>query len=138
MNHFVEAQEHTYNQALSEIRSGLKRTHWMWFVFPQLAGLGSSATAVGFSIGTADEARAYLNHPILGPRLIECSVAVLSVQSKSATQIFGTPDDLKLRSSATLFAHLSPPNSVFHQILERYHGGEPDLRTLRLLTPTPE
>lgn len=129
----MEAQESTYAQALSEIRGGHKQSHWMWFVFPQFAGLGPSAASVYYAIGSLEEADAYLRHPILGPRLLECAEAVLAVEGKSAADIFGSPDDLKLRSSATLFARVSPPGSVFERILSRYYDGEPDPMTLGLL-----
>lgn len=133
LKRFLEAQESTYDAAIAEIRAGRKRTHWMWFIFPQLAGLGTSSMAVRYAIGNIEEARAYLTHPILGPRLIECAEAGLAVQGKSATEIFGSPDDLKLRSSATLFAQVSPADSVFHRILHKYYSSEPDTRTLELL-----
>ena len=130
---FVEAQDSIYAQALSEIRSGHKQSHWMWYVFPQLAGLGSSAASVYYAIGGLEEADAYLRHPVLGPRLIECAEAILAVEGRSAAEILGTPDDMKLRSCATLFARVSPPGSVFERILDRYYDGEPDPMTLRLL-----
>ena len=130
---FVDAQEGIYDTAVAEIRNGRKSSHWMWFIFPQLAGLGRTSTAVYYAIRDIEEARAYLDHPILGPRLIECAEAVLAVKGKSAHEIFGTPDDLKLRSSATLFAQVSPPGSVFHRILDRYYRSEPDPRSLDLL-----
>ena len=130
---FVEAQESTYAQALSEIRAGRKQSHWMWFVFPQLAGLGPSPASVYYAIGSLEEADAYLRHPVLGPRLLECMDAVLAVEGRSAAEIFGSPDDLKLRSCATLFARVSPPGSVFEQVLAKYYDGEPDPMTLELL-----
>ncbi len=133
LSRFVRAQKHVYADALSEITNGRKRTHWMWFVFPQLAGLGVSATSQRYAIATVDEARAYLDHPILGPRLLECSESLLRVEGRSATAILGTPDDLKLRSCATLFASVSPPGSVFERVLEKYYGGARDPKTLRLL-----
>ncbi len=133
LSRFVRAQKHVYADALSEITNGRKRTHWMWFVFPQLAGLGVSATSKRYAIATVDEARAYLDHPILGPRLLECSESLLRVEGRSATAILGTPDDLKLRSCATLFASVSPPGSVFERVLEKYYGGARDPKTLRLL-----
>ncbi len=133
LSRFVRAQKHVYADALSEITNGRKRTHWMWFVFPQLAGLGVSATSKRYAIATVDEARAYLDHPILGPRLLECSESLLRVEGRSATAILGTPDDLKLRSCATLFASVSPPGSVFDRVLEKYYGGARDPKTLRLL-----
>jgi uncharacterized protein (DUF1810 family) len=105
----------------------------MWYVFPQVVGLGSSATAQHYGIRDADEARAYLAHPVLGQRLIECAEAICSVTGRSAREILGTPDDLKLRSCATLFAQVSPPGSVFDRVLRRYYGGQPDQATLDLL-----
>ena len=136
LQRFLEAQDDTYPRALSEIRQGRKRTHWMWFVFPQVAGLGSSATAAFYAIKSRDEALAYLAHPVLGARLRDCARALLSLSGASASDIFGYPDDLKLRSSMTLFESVSPPDSVFTQVLDRYFGGEPDERTLRLLGDT--
>jgi uncharacterized protein (DUF1810 family) len=122
-----------YESAIAEIRAGRKRSHWMWYVFPQVVGLGSSATAQHYGIRDADEARAYLAHPVLGQRLIECAEAICSVTGRSAREILGTPDDLKLRSCATLFAQVSPPGSVFDRVLRRYYGGQPDQATLDLL-----
>ena len=130
LDRFVTAQAPHYQHVLAELRSGRKRTHWMWFVFPQIAGLGQSAMSVHFAIRGVDEARAYLAHPVLGPRLIECFEAVLSVRDRSAHDIFGSPDDMKLRSCATLFAEVSPAGSVFERVLERYFDGERDERTL--------
>jgi uncharacterized protein (DUF1810 family) len=138
LSRFVQAQEDDYAQALAEIRGGRKRTHWMWYVFPQLDGLGFSPTAKHFAIKNIEEARAYLAHPVLGPRLLECAGAALGVEGRSATQIFGTPDDLKLRSCATLFACVSPPGSVFHRVLDKYYRGEQDRKTLQLLGLDPE
>ena len=133
LDRFVAAQDGIYETALAEIRGGRKRSHWMWFVFPQLAGLGSSATAQHFAIRGLEEARAYLAHPILGARLLECAEAVLSTEDRTAHEIFGSPDDLKLRSSATLFARVSPGGSVFHRLLDQFFNGTPDSRTLDLL-----
>jgi uncharacterized protein (DUF1810 family) len=133
LSRFVAAQETDYRRALAEVRGGRKRTHWMWYVFPQFAGLGVSPTAERYAIKSAAEARAYLAHPVLGPRLVECAEAVLGVEGRSAAEIFGPPDDLKLRSCATLFAAVSPPGSVFERVLEKYYGGERDPKTLRLL-----
>jgi uncharacterized protein (DUF1810 family) len=134
MSRFVEAQSDTYARALAELRAGRKRSHWMWFVFPQVAGLGFSSMSVRYAISGRAEARAYLAHPVLGPRLRECADALLAFDgARPATQIFGHPDDLKLRSSATLFAQVSPPGSVFHRLLERYFGGRADDATLALL-----
>jgi uncharacterized protein (DUF1810 family) len=133
LNRFVKAQERDYDRALQEIRAGRKRSHWMWYIFPQLDGLAFSAMSKRYAIKSKKEAEAYLSHPTLGPRLLECVQAVLDVEGKSATGIFGTPDDLKLRSSATLFAAVSPPGSVFHRLVDKYYGGKPDDRTLGLL-----
>lgn len=130
---FTDAQEHVYATALAEIRSGRKRSHWMWFIFPQFMGLGSSAIAERFAIGSADEARAYLAHPILGRRLTECVEALLGPEDRSASDVFGYPDDLKLRSSATLFASVSPAGSVFERLLEKYFAGQRDEKTVALL-----
>ena len=119
LERFVRTQDGTaYETALAEIRSGRKRSHWMWYVFPQVAGLGFSEMSQRFAIESAAEARAYLAHPVLGPRLVECVEAVLAVKGRSAHAIFGSPDDLKLRSCATLFAQVSPPGSVFERLLE--------------------
>jgi uncharacterized protein (DUF1810 family) len=130
---FVEAQSMNYADALAELRAGRKTTHWMWYVFPQLRGLGLSDTALFFGLSGADEARAYLAHPVLGPRLLECAAALLAIADASAAEVLGSPDDLKLRSCATLFAHVSPPGSVFERILERYYEGVPDQRTTVML-----
>ncbi|MCU0756647.1 MAG: DUF1810 domain-containing protein [Xanthomonadales bacterium] len=134
LNRFLFAQARDYGIALAELRTGAKRSHWMWYVFPQLDGLGYSAVAKQFSIKSLDEARAYLAHPVLGKRITDCSRAVLQVQDRTARQIFGTPDDLKLRSSMTLFAQVSDADAVFHRVLERYFDGAPDARTLDLLS----
>ena len=132
LSRFVEAQEPDYACALGEIRAGRKRSHWMWYVFPQLAGLGSSATSQRFGISSLDEAEAYLAHPLLGPRLVECAEALLAVPNRSAHDILGPPDDIKLRSCATLFALVSPTGSAFHRLLERFFEGAGDPATLRL------
>lgn len=131
---FVRAQESDYEQALAEIRAGRKRSHWMWYVFPQFAGLGASPTSQYFAIRSLEEARAYLRHPLLGPRLLESCQAVNDLDGVSAHDVFGSPDDMKLRSCATLFALVSPPGSVFERLLERYFVGEPDEATRRLVT----
>lgn len=133
LERFVEAQTRDYEQALSEVRGGRKRSHWMWYVLPQFEGLGSSATSRHYAIRSVEEAEAYLRHPLLGPRLLEISRALLDVEGRPASEIFDSPDDMKLRSSATLFARVSPPGSIFQQVLDRYFGGEPDPETLRLL-----
>ena len=133
LGRFVAAQEGDYETALREITAGRKRTHWMWYVFPQIDGLGFSAMAQRYAIKNADEARTYLAHPVLGERLRTCAQAALGHEGKSATEIFGTPDDLKLRSSATLFAAVSQEGSVFHRLLARFYPAGPDPATLRLL-----
>jgi uncharacterized protein (DUF1810 family) len=133
LNRFLRAQQDSYDQAFSEIHTGRKRSHWMWYVFPQLDGLAMSATSKRYAIRSLDEAKAYLAHPLLGPRLLACAEAALRVEGRSATEIFGSPDDLKLRSCATLFACASPPGSVFERLLAKYYGGAGDDKTLRLL-----
>ena len=133
LGRFVSAQQDVYEQALAELRAGSKRSHWMWFVFPQIAGLGRTATAQRYAIDDLAEARAYLAHPVLGPRLTECARALLQVQDRTAAQILGTPDDLKLRSSMTLFAHAADDPAVFRAVLERYYGGADDPLTLQRL-----
>mgnify|MGYP003338948743 CR=1 FL=1 len=130
---FIRAQEEIYAQALAEVRSGQKESHWMWFIFPQIDGLGSSHTARRYAITNGEEARAYLDHPVLGGRLLECSEALLNVSGRSASQIFGSPDDLKLRSCMTLFARVASPGSIFERVLAKYFAGQPDQRTLELL-----
>ena len=130
---FVAAQRDSYEHALAEIASGRKRSHWMWYVFPQFAGLGVSATSRKYAIASLTEAEGYLRHEVLGPRLVACATAALAVEARSAREIFGSPDDLKLRSSATLFAQVSPEGSVFHRLLDKYFAGEPDDATLRLI-----
>ena len=130
---FVLAQDGTFDMALSEVKNGHKSSHWMWYVFPQLRGLGRSSTAQQYGITGSDEAYAYLTHDVLGPRLISICEAALSVEGKSATEIFGKPDDMKLRSCATLFAHVSNANSVFHKIIDKYFDGKVDRRTVQLL-----
>jgi uncharacterized protein (DUF1810 family) len=130
---FVQAQEGSYEQAMAELRNGRKRSHWMWYVFPQFDGLGVSATSRRYAIRSRAEAEAYLHHPVLGPRLLESARAALAAEGRSAFEVFGSPDDMKLRSCATLFASVSPPGSVFEQVLDRYFGGTPDENTRRLL-----
>ncbi|MBP3957541.1 DUF1810 domain-containing protein [Gemmata sp. G18] len=133
LSRFVEAQEDDYEQALAEIKSGRKRSHWMWYIFPQFDGLGFSSISKQYAIKSRAEAEAYLTHPVLGPRLVECVEAALRVDGRSALEIFGSPDDLKLRSCATLFARVSPTGSVFDQLLDKYYSGERDAKTLQLL-----
>jgi len=133
LSRFVQAQEDCYDQALAEIRTGHKRSHWMWFIFPQFDGLGVSAMSRLYAIKSLAEAKAYLSHPTLGPHLLACCEAVLQVQGRSARQIFGSPDDMKLRSCATLFERVAPPGSVFSRLLDRYYEGQRDDATLRML-----
>lgn len=133
LQRFVDAQLSVYDKALCEIRQGQKRSHWMWYLFPQFIGLGTSTISRRYAIRSRDEAIAYLDHPLLGPRLTSIADAVLELRGLSATAIFGSPDDLKLRSSATLFAAVSPHASTFHRLLEQYFNGEPDPLTLELL-----
>jgi len=133
LTRFVLGQELNYEDALSEIRNGRKRSHWMWYIFPQYQGLGSSPTSRRYAIKSMAEASAYLQHPILGPRLLECAEAALGVTGRSAHELFGSPDDMKLQSCATLFASVSPPGSVFERLLKKYFDGTRDEKTLSLL-----
>jgi uncharacterized protein (DUF1810 family) len=130
LERFVDAQAPVYEQARRELEAGRKESHWMWFVFPQIAGLGQSAMSIRFSIASLDEARAYLAHPLLGPRLRECARLALDVEGKTATEIFGSVDEMKFRSSMTLFARASPEDNVFERCLDKYFAGEPDPLTL--------
>ena|SRR5665647_359711 len=127
---FVSAQAGAYDDVLAQLRAGRKRSHWMWFVFPQLAGLGHSAMAQRYAIGSLDEARAYLAHPVLGERLRECSRLVLAVPGGDAHEIFGSPDDLKFHSSMTLFDRAAPQEPVFRRCLQKHFGGRLDALTL--------
>jgi uncharacterized protein (DUF1810 family) len=138
LERFVEAQTGAYDRALAEVRAGRKESHWMWYVFPQFAGLGLSETSRFYAIRSLAEARAYLAHPVLGPRLVECAEAALAVRGKSAREVFGPPDDLKLKSCATLFAAASGKGSVFERLLDHYFGGARDARTLQLLAAAPD
>lgn len=133
LQRFLDAQAPVYAQALAELRAGAKRGHWMWFVFPQIAGLGHSPMAQRFAISGRAEAAAYLEHPVLGPRLRECARAVTAVEGRTAGQIFGHPDDLKFRSSMTLFAAVAAVDDAFGPALGKYFGGEPDPLTLERL-----
>jgi uncharacterized protein (DUF1810 family) len=132
LDRFVRAQATDYDRALSELRDGEKRSHWMWYIFPQIEGLGTSPMSHRYSIKSADEAHAYLDHPVLGPRLRECAAVVRDIVGHSALEIFGSPDDQKLRSCATLFAAVSD-DDVFEQVLRKYFDGQPDEETLRRL-----
>ena len=128
--HFVAAQDPIYADVLAELRAGQKTTHWMWFIFPQLTALGRSPTALRFGIADLDEARAYLAHPLLGPRLIECTETVNDVTGRTAHEIFASPDDMKFRSSVTLFAHAADDPAPFRRALEKYYDGVEDPLTL--------
>jgi uncharacterized protein (DUF1810 family) len=130
---FVDAQAPVFEQVLAELRTGRKRTHWMWFIFPQIAGLGSSPMAQRYAISGRNEAEAYLQHSILGPRLTQCTLLVNEVANRTMDDIFGYPDDLKFRSSITLFAAVAPGEAVFRAALDKYFAGQPDSATLALL-----
>jgi uncharacterized protein (DUF1810 family) len=132
---FLEAQQGIYTQAVGELQSGLKTSHWMWFVFPQFAGLGISPTSRKYAIKSLEEARRYLHHPVLGARLIHCTEIVNQLEGRTAHQIFGTPDDMKFRSSMTLFRAVGAPNSVFGSALDKYFSGKADEKTLELIKP---
>jgi uncharacterized protein (DUF1810 family) len=133
LERFVDAQEHVYASVLDGLRRGRKTGHWIWFIFPQIAGLGRSATSQEFAITSLDEARAYLAHPVLGARLRECAQLVLAVEGRTAEEILGSLDAMKLRSSVTLFQYGSPDEPVFAQVLDRYYGGVADRATEALL-----
>ena len=133
LERFVAAQNPVWDRVRAELGRGRKASHWMWFVFPQLAGLGSSSTARAYAVSGLDEAQAYLAHPVLGPRLREAAELAAAVEARTASEVFGYPDDLKLRSSMTLFARAAPQDPVFTAVLDRYFGGDPDPRTLELL-----
>jgi len=134
LDRFTGAQQRIYGAVLAELKSGQKRTHWMWFIFPQIDGLGHSSTAIHYAIKSVEEARAYLDHPVLGPRLVECAEAVLAVEGRPVSAIFGYPDDMKLKSSMTLFASIAKDSrSVFVRVLEKYFQEERDGATLRII-----
>ena len=133
LNRFLIAQKGVYEKALAELRAGQKRTHWMWYIFPQIDGLGHSPAARHYSIKGMEEARLYLEHPVLGKRLLECTEAVVALRGGSLSEIFGYPDDMKFKSSMTLFEKAAGEGSVFSAALDRYCRGERDAATLRLL-----
>ena len=133
LQRFVDAQRPVYEQVLAELRNGRKEGHWIWFIFPQLRGLGRSPMATTFGISSRQETEAYLKHPVLGPRLRECTRLVNVIEGRSINQIFGYPDDLKFRSSMTLFASVMPDQQVFDDALRKYFGGEPDPLTVERL-----
>jgi uncharacterized protein (DUF1810 family) len=134
LQRFVDAQDRVYDRVLAELRNGAKRSHWIWFVFPQLRGLGHSPTAERFGISSLDEARAYLAHPVLGPRLRGCTRLVAAIDGRSVDQIFGWPDNLKVRSSMTLFARATDDNAEFSAVLDKFYDGEEDAATVELLS----
>ncbi|MBB3406889.1 uncharacterized protein (DUF1810 family) [Rhizobium sp. BK316] len=134
LHRFIEAQNGVYEQALAELKTGRKRSHWMWFIFPQIAGLGTSSMAEKYAVRSAEEASAYLADPILGSRLLRCVEAILSINDRSAHDIMGAPDDLKLCSSMTLFAAVSDHGSPFHKAIERFYDGKFDERTISILS----
>ena len=133
LERFVIAQDRVFKQVLSELKAGTKMSHWMWFIFPQIKGLGRSPISIEYAISSRDEARAYLQHSLLGPRLKECTQFVLQVEGRSALEIFGEPDDIKFRSSMTLFANVSGEDDIFQRALQKYFGGVPDRLTLQRL-----
>lgn len=133
LQRFVEAQDPIIDEVKKELRSGRKRTHWMWFVFPQMEGLGKSRKSRRYAISSRAEVEAYLEHPILGPRLRECTELVNDVEGRTANEIFGSPDDMKFRSSMTLFDAVAEDPAPFRTALERYYDGEPDPKTIELL-----
>lgn len=137
LQRFVNAQAAVYDNVVDELRAGAKRSHWIWFIFPQLAGLGRSPTAARFAISSLAEARAYLDHDILGPRLRQCTRLVNSIEGRSVDDIFGWPDNLKVRSSMTLFARATPDNAEFLCLLEKFYGGQQDPATVALLSARP-
>jgi uncharacterized protein (DUF1810 family) len=133
LSRFTLAQVGIYPRVLTELRGGQKRTHWMWYIFPQIDGLGQSTTTKFYAIQSLEEAQLYLEHPVLGPRLRECAEAVLAIEGRTVDEIFGYPDEMKLKSSLTLFASVTDPDSVFARVLKKYFDGERDDRTLQLL-----
>lgn len=133
LERFVLAQASVFDHVLDELRAGTKMSHWMWFIFPQIKGLGRSPISMEYAISGLEEAQSYLEHPILGPRLKECTRLVLLVQGRTALDIFGSPDDMKFRSSMTLFAQVSPKDDIFERALQKYFDGKPDSLTLARL-----
>ena len=133
LNRFLTAQEKVYRTALAELKNGRKRSHWMWYIFPQIDGLAKSATSKRYAIKSIEEARQYLNHPVLGSRIAECAEVLLAVEGRSISEIMGYPDDLKLKSSMTLFASLPQTPATFDRVLDKYFQGERDINTLNIL-----
>jgi len=133
LKRFVDAQQSDYQTALTEIKNGRKRSHWMWYIFPQIQGLGFSETSRFYAIKDLTEAEEYLDHPVLGPRLIEICDELLKLKTNSASQVFGDPDDMKLKSSMTLFAAANHTNTVFQQVLDKFFKGQQDNKTLQII-----
>jgi uncharacterized protein (DUF1810 family) len=133
LERYIKAQAPVYARALAELKAGHKQSHWMWYVFPQIAGLGHSAISHAYAIQSLEEAREYLAHPVLGTRLRECCRTVLAIEGRTAHEIFRSPDDLKFRSCMTLFAQAAPEEPLFHDLLAKYFGGQEDSATLELL-----
>lgn len=133
LQRFLDAQERDFETALSEIRGGRKKSHWMWYIFPQIAGLGFSSTSKFYAVKDKQEAEDYLRHPVLGKRLVEISNALLEIEGKTVNQIFGSPDDAKLKSSMTLFGALENTDPVFQEVLDKYFDGAKDEKTLKLI-----
>lgn len=133
LSRFLSAQQNIYPQVIKELQAGKKTTHWMWFIFPQIEGLGYSSTAKYYSIKDIEEAKEYINHPVLGKRLLECANILLSINNKSAEEIFGYPDYLKLKSCITLFNYVAPEHKVFADVLQKYFAGQQDERTIHIL-----
>ena len=137
LNRFVEAQNPVYGRVCEELRKGRKTSHWMWFIFPQIAGLGFSSMSRRFAISSMDEARAYLDHPVLGPRLVECTKLVCAIPQKTIREILGSPDDMKLRSCMTLFSQAADQDNIFEDALKRYFSGQFDTLTLERIQGNP-
>ena len=133
LNRFIQAQENSYSQAIAELKNGYKQSHWMWFIFPQIKGLGHSEMAHHYAIKSKQEAAEYLNHPMLGPRLRECSEILLGIEDRLISDIMGYPDDLKLKSSMTLFASIAGNSNIFEKVIDKYFNGSKDSKTLELL-----
>lgn len=133
LNRFVVAQENVYQTVISELNTGNKQSHWMWFIFPQIDGLGTSTTARFYSIKNIDEASAYLNHPIVGKRLLECSAILLTINDKSADDILGFPDYVKLQSCMTLFSITFPQEKIFKEVLGKYYKDQMDEKTIKII-----
>jgi uncharacterized protein (DUF1810 family) len=133
LQRFLDAQESSFSQALTELQRGKKQSHWMWYIFPQIQGLGFSATSKFYALQDIEEAKAFVQHPQLGSRLLQLCEVLLALPNRDASRIMGSPDDMKLRSSMTLFAAAEPTQTVFQQVLDKFYQGEPDPQTLRLL-----